>query len=157
MRRSEVTRPRVGAIQTDVVFSASLFKGRVEAGFRVPWDAPPKRWPHAGGHAACKAGGICGGGKFADAYARNDRNSPSITFGEWRKKTGSCLHTSLNRPRVGYARVTRHFWVAPLIPSIQTEHIDLDQLLILLIKMRDQNGAVVVFLRGIEMDQTGCK
>ena len=48
----------VGAIQTDVVIGPYLFKGRVEAGFRLPWDAPPKQWPHAGGHAACKVGGI---------------------------------------------------------------------------------------------------
>ena len=35
-------------------------KVRVEPGIRVPWDVPARRWPHAGGHAACKAGGIFG-------------------------------------------------------------------------------------------------
>ena len=85
----------------DVVIFSSLFKGRVELGFRVPWDAPAKRRPHAGGRAACKAGGIYGSRKSVEVMydsslckgraggicgsqnsvyvdLRDDRNSPSI-------------------------------------------------------------------------------
>ena len=75
---SEKKLLRTDAIQTDLVFGTTLFKGRVERGCRAACRSPSKRCPDAAGHAACKAGGICGVGNFADAGVRDYRKSSSI-------------------------------------------------------------------------------
>ena len=65
-------------MQTAVVVGSSLFKGRVEQGFRVACHSPAERYSGASEYAACKLGGICGAGKFADVAVGDDRKSPSI-------------------------------------------------------------------------------
>ena len=76
-----ITAATLGAIQSDVVFVSSLSKGRVKQGFRVACHSPAERCSDAAEHAACKAGGIFGGEKFAPAPMRNQPKSPSILAG----------------------------------------------------------------------------